>query len=89
MPIKLTSIIFFNLIRNKKVTNSPKKKIINGILLPENNTPTPRTHIANVVNVNLALFLLLNMYAIKNIEKKENLCIKPPAIISSPKKPEL
>ena len=87
--IKLTDSTFFNLLFNKKISNNPNTNKINGILFPEKSIPMPTIHIVSIINRNLILFLFLNIKATKNIEKKEKFLIKPPAINSSPKKPEL
>ena len=85
----LTNIIFLNSLLNKKVSNNPNKNRMYGILFPESMIPTPKIHIIIVLNINLKLFLFFNIDVTKKIEKKEKFCIKPPAINSSPKKPEL
>ena len=72
--IKLTGIIFLNLLLNKKTNNNPNKNKINGILFPESMMPIPITQIVIVVNINLILFLFFNKKVIKNIEKKEKFC---------------
>jgi len=87
--IKLTGIIFLNLLLNKKTNNNPNKNKINGILFPESMMLMPKIHIIIVVNINLRLFLFFNIRVTKSIEKKEKFCMKPPAINSSPKNPEL
>ena len=51
--IKLTGIIFLNLLLNKKTNNNPNKNKINGILFPERMMLTPKIHIIIVVNINL------------------------------------
>jgi hypothetical protein len=74
---------------NKKISNNPNTNKINGILFPENSMPIPKTHITIVVKIYLAPLLFFNVKAVQSIEKKANLCIKPPAINSSSKNPEL
>ena len=86
---RLTNIVFFRLLLNKKINNNPSINKINGILFPESIMPTPKIHITNMLNINLRIFLSLNEKATKNIVKKEKFLIKLPAINSSPKKPEL
>ena len=51
--IKLTGIIFLNLLLNKKTNNNPNKNKINGILFPESMMLIPKIHIIIVVNINL------------------------------------
>ena len=88
-PKILVIIIFFKLFLNRKININPKINKTNGILFPESKMPVPNTHTVNVVNKNLVIFLSFNKNVMKNIEKKEKFFIYPPAINSSPKKPEL
>ena len=73
--IKLTGIIFLNLLLNKKANNNPNKNKISGILFPETMMLVPIMQIAIVVNINLRLLLFLNTKVTKNIEKKEKFCM--------------
>ena len=73
-PKKLIGIILKKFLLQKKIKNKPIKNSI-------------QTEI--MTNKDLKKNFFSNIKKIKNIEKKENLCIKPPAINSSPKKLEL
>ena len=84
--IKLTGIIFLNLLLNKKTNNNPNKNKINGILFPERRIEEAKKHIEIVVNINLVFVLFFNVKAKRSIKKKEKFCTKPPAMYSLPKK---
>ena len=87
--MKPADIVFLNLSFKKMVKIIPNKNNTNGILLPDNIMPIPKMHIKIAINTNLIFFFFSNTKVAKNIEKKEKFCIKPPAINSSPKNPEL
>ena len=87
--IKLTNNIFFIFIFVKKIRNNPNKNKIKGILFPEKSIPKPRAVIVKKININLPYLFFSNNKDEKNIAKNANLCIKLPAIGSSPKKLEL
>ena len=70
--IKLTTIIFLNLLLNKKANNNPNKNKINDILFPENMMLVPKIQIVSVVKINLRLLFFFNVRVIRSIKKKEN-----------------
>ena len=86
---KFVNIIFFKFFLMKKIKINTVKNENNGILFPESRMPTPKIHITKVININLKSFLFLSTKTRKSIERKEKFSIKPPAINSSPKNPEL
>ena len=57
--------------------------------MPAKSKPENKTHSKVVVEISFKYFLSLKTKIKKNNEKKANLCMNVPAIISSPKKPEL
>ena len=80
-------LVFFSAISSKKIM---KMKIKKGILFPERIIPDKK--IKNIMDTKYLLYFFIFEFSKNNgiikKENNENLCMKPPAINSSPKGPD-